>query len=188
MQHIIESLVRWIAPILSFTAEEIWQLLAGDRAESVFLATWYEGLFALDADGLLSREEWAIVLQVREAVARELERLRGGSEIGASLDAEVTLYADEPTAALLGRLEDELRFVLITSYADVAPAGRRSDEAVSAALPGRDLWIAARASGHPKCVRCWHRREDVGSDPGHPELCGRCVENVEGDGERRRFA
>jgi isoleucyl-tRNA synthetase len=188
MQHILEALTRWIAPILSFTGAEVWEHMAGKRPQSVFLSTWYQGLFELDADSPLTREDWAVVLRAREAVGRELERLRASGAIGASLDAEVTLYADPDTAEILGRLEDELRFVLITSYASVAPAEQRGADAVSAALTGRELWIEARASEYPKCVRCWHRREDVGTHPQHPELCGRCVENISGDGERRRFA
>jgi isoleucyl-tRNA synthetase len=100
----------------------------------------------------------------------------------------VDLYADAQTVELLRALEDELRFVLITSYARVHEAAERSDEAVKADNPGSQLWVRVAPSKHQKCVRCWHHREDVGANPEHPELCGRCVENVAGEGEQRRYA
>ncbi len=186
LHHIAEALVRWLAPILSFTAEEIWEHLPGAREESVFLATWHRFPERVDAPGGLDKRYWAEVLKVREAVSKELERLRVEGKIGSSLEAEVDLYCGAELAALLGRLEDELRFVLITSAArlhadESAPAG-----AVETPVPG--LALVVTASAHLKCPRCWHRREDVGADPQHPELCGRCAENVAGGGETRRFA
>ncbi|MDD3448015.1 MAG: class I tRNA ligase family protein, partial [Gammaproteobacteria bacterium] len=187
MYHIIEALVRWLAPILSFTAEEIWQHIPGGREESVFLATWYEGLYPLAEETVLGRDFWARMEGIRDAVNKELERLRNEGAIGSGLDAEVALYADAELAGELEALGEELRFVLITSEARVLPAAERTGEAVDAdELDG--LWILARRSGHEKCVRCWHRRADVGADADHPELCGRCVENVAGAGEQRRFA
>src|SRR5690606_1983220 len=105
--------------------------------------------------------------------------------LGGSLEAEVTLYADETLQGQLARLGDELRFVLITSYADVQPLGAAAD-AADTDLPG--LRVAVRKSAHGKCVRCWHHRADVGSHALHPELCGRCVDNVDGAGETRAFA
>ncbi len=125
---------------------------------------------------------------MREAVSKELEKLRVAGGIGSSLDAEVDLYADAETAGLLRALEDELRFVLITSYARVHDAAARPAEAVVAGDPGRQLWLRVAPSEHAKCVRCWHHREDVGANPEHPELCGRCIENIAGDGELRRYA
>ena len=120
-------------------------------------------------------------------VAKELERLRENSEIGSALGADVTLYCDDELFELLERLGEELRFVLITSEARVLPAGEKSELARPAeAISG--LWIGAAASGHGKCARCWHRRPDVGSDPEHPEICGRCLQNIETAGETRRFA
>jgi len=136
----------------------------------------------------MGAEYWDRIIDVRVAVSKELEKLRVGGEIGSSLDAEVDLYADAETAALLGLLEDELRFVLITSYARVHDATERPDEAVEVDIPGLQLWLRVTPSAHAKCVRCWHHREDVGVNPEHPELCGRCVENVAGDGEQRRYA
>ncbi len=187
MYHIAEGLVRWLAPILSFTADEIWEFMPGERAESVFLTEWYQGLQSLPETSAMNREFWEQVMAVREAVSRELEKLRERGGIGSSLEAEVTLYCQPPLYDLLRRLEDELRFVLITSEARLLPLEQAVAGAESALeLEGMKILVAP--SGHEKCVRCWHRRADVGSNPQHPELCGRCVENVEGPGEVRRYA
>jgi isoleucyl-tRNA synthetase len=186
MLRIVEALARWLAPILSFTAEEIWQHIPGGRSESVFLETWYQGLFALAADEPMNEAFWARVIDVRDAVSRELERLRVAGSIGSSLDAEVDLYCEGPLAEALARLQDELRFVLITSYARVHPLAHRPGHAVATDDPG--LWLVATPSAHAKCVRCWHHRDDVGSSAEYPDLCGRCVQNVAGGGEIRRYA
>jgi isoleucyl-tRNA synthetase len=186
MYSIAEAMVRWLAPILSFTAEEIWRYLPGSRADSVFHSTWIE-FPALPAES--RAVDWARVLEVRAAVLKELERLRVAGEIGAPLDAIVEIYADEATRAALEALGDELRFVLITSEAHVHPAERRPEPAVPAGPEGAPaFWLHVHASTAAKCVRCWHKREDVGSVAAHPELCGRCVSNVDGPGETRRFA
>ncbi|CAL1241775.1 isoleucine--tRNA ligase [Candidatus Methylocalor cossyra] len=184
MYHIAEALVRWLAPVLSFTAEEVWRHLPGHRRASVFLETWYQGLFPLDEASPLNRAFWDFLLKVREAVSKEMEVLRTRDEIGSSLDAEVTLYCSEPVRQRLALVGEELRFAFIASEATLAPLG-----AAGPSLPtGIDgLELRVQASPHPKCVRCWHRRRDVGSHPEHPELCGRCVENVIGAGELRRY-
>jgi isoleucyl-tRNA synthetase len=188
MHHIVEALARWLAPVLSFTADEIWQNIPGARPHPfVFLATWYEGLYPL-GEGELGRGDWEMVIQVRDAVYRVLETLRGDGTIGASLDAEVDVYCEGPIREILERLGDELRFALITSQAHVYPVEERPREAVLHTLPQGEVWVSAYRSDHPKCARCWHRREDVGAHPAHPELCGRCVENVDGAGEPRRHA
>ncbi len=186
MYHIIEAMVRWLAPILSFTADEIWQHIPGQRGETVFTERWYEGLFALDRDDAFDRAYWAQVIEVRAAVGKQLETLRADGVIGSSLDAEVDLYCDDALYDQLQSLGDELRFVLITSYARIHPWSARPDGLEAGDVAG--LAIRASASGHPKCARCWHHREDVGTNPDHPEICGRCVENIEGEGEERRFA
>ena len=129
------------------------------------------------------------MISVREAVSRELERLRVADEIGSSLDAEVDLYCDDDLYNELARLEDELRFVLITSYARIHPLDRRPADAVGANLGAQDIvWIKVIPSRFHKCIRCWHHREDVGSHAEHPQLCGRCVENISGSGEIRKYA
>ena len=191
MYHVAEALVRWLAPILSFSAEEIWLHLPGKREDSVFLSGWYELPVAYySEDEILNRmgaEFWEQVTAVREAVSKELEKLRADGKIGSSLDAEVDLYADVATRYLLASLGDELRFLLITSYARVHHESECPDDAVKAEVPGLSFSIKVTPSGFEKCVRCWHHREDVGSHPEHPELCGRCIENVSGEGESRRF-
>jgi isoleucyl-tRNA synthetase len=184
MYHIAHALVRWLAPILSFTADEIWRYLPGGKSQSVFLETWYEGLFPLDEASALNGEFWELALRVREAVSKELEVLRVREEIGSSLDAEVELYCSEPIYRKLSEVGDELRFIFITSYASVLPAG--GADGMPTEIPGLEIKVVA--SGKAKCVRCWHHRHDVGSHPDHPELCGRCVENVVGEGEVRRYA
>ena len=192
MHHVIEAMVRWMAPILSFTAEEVWGYIPGERGDSVFLEQWYEfpALDKEDASGLgMDMAYWQRLLQVRVAVSKELENLRVNKEIGSSLDAEVDLYVDEAMHADLSKLEDELRFVLITSYARIHPIADKPSDAVEVELPDQTkIALTTKASSHTKCVRCWHHREDVGQHSDHPELCGRCVENVVGDGEQRRFA
>ena len=185
MFHIVEAMARWMAPILSFTADEIWGFMPGQRSESVFVETWYEGLFPL-RQGPLDIAAWTKLINVKMAVAKQLELMRKEGIIGSSLDAEVELYCDKPLLAVVQQLGDELRFALITSEASVAPMADVSPQAMDTELKG--LKVAAWASEHAKCPRCWHHREDVGSHADHPELCGRCVDNVAGEGETRRFA
>jgi len=186
LYHIVEALSRWLAPVLSYTAEEIWKQIPGERGESVFLEQWYGGLFALDADDPYDRDFWEKVIEVRTAVGQHLEHARKAGAIGSSLDAEVDLCCDEGLYDQLGKLGDELRFALITSEARLHRADECSDDAVETEVKG--LKLAMSPSDHPKCVRCWHHREDVGADLDHPELCGRCVENVAGEGETRHYA
>ena len=186
MYWIAEAMVRWLAPILSFTAEEIWRFLPGERAESVFLSTW-AAIPAVPAGSLAV--DWTRVLEVRSAVLRELERLRIAGEIGAPLDAIVEIYAGPETVAALEPLGEELRFALITSEVHVHPVAAKPDVAVAADPEARSgLWLHVHASPATKCVRCWHKRADVGTVAAHPELCSRCASNIDGPGETRRFA
>ncbi len=188
LYHILEAMVRWLAPIISFTAEEIWRHMPGQRSASVFLETWYQGLFRLSADEPLDAAVWERLIGMREAVGKELEKLRVAGGIGSSLDAEVDLYCAAPLLDAVQRLGDELRFFLITSYARVHPLAGQPQWAAAVQADGQPLGIAVSPSAYAKCGRCWHHREDVGSDPDHPELCGRCVANVAGDGEQRHCA
>ena len=181
MYHIAESMVRWLAPILSFTAEEVWRHLPGERAESVFHATWHE-LPEASAGAV----DWDALMELRTDVTRELERLRAAGTIGAPLDAQVEVYCTAAQYPRFAALGPELRFLLITSEARVhevaaAPAGA----APAANLEG--VWLSVGADSDPKCVRCWHHRPDVGSHAAHPQLCGRCIGNLELPGEERRF-
>ena len=187
--HIAEAMCRWLAPILSFTADEIWQFMPGKHGDSVQLENWYQHLFELEQNETMNMEFWQQVLETRSAVSKQLEALRVDNRIGSSLDAEVTLYCDDDLAQKLNKLGNELRFVMITSEAQVSPIDAKPATAIAARLPsGHTIHIMAQASTHAKCVRCWHHREDVGNDSEHPELCGRCVENVAGEGEARRYA
>jgi isoleucyl-tRNA synthetase len=188
--HIVEALSRWLAPILTFTAEEIWQHIPGERADSVFFESWYDLSFVkTPAEKGMGMKYWDEVIELRDYVNKELEAARKAGVIGSALDAEVGLYCGKELLERLNALEEELRFVLITSDARTYLAGEPPAEAQHYTLGnGDEVWISVSASPHTKCVRCWHHREDVGSYSAHPELCGRCVENVDGDGESRRFA
>ncbi len=186
MWHIAEAMTRWLAPILSFTAEEIWRELPGPRPESVFLATWYQPPAAATAPAAI---DWDALIALRNDVARELERLRVAGEIGAPLQAELDVYCTAEQFARLNVLGDELRFLMITSKArvhrsDAAPAG--SVEATS--VSGGGVWLQVGRTAAIKCVRCWHHCADVGQSAEHPELCGRCIGNITGPGETRRYA
>ncbi len=183
MYHIAAAMVRWLAPILSFTAEEAWSFLPGPRVESVFLTTWHQFPPGAERESAI---DWPAFIALKTDVSRDLERLRAAGAIGAPLEAEVTIYAPPSAAAKLAALQDELRFLLITSQARVVETDSPGGNGVPTSAEG--VWIEVEPSRQPKCVRCWHLRSDVGSDPRHPELCARCVGNVEGPGETRRFA
>nr|WP_022975096.1 isoleucine--tRNA ligase [Nevskia ramosa] len=180
--HIAEAMTRWIAPILSFTADEIWKLLPGDRAQSVFIQIWYPVPVA--SSNPVAGDDWASLLAAREAVKKELETLRAAGTIGSALDADVAIYADGAAFDALSTLGDELRFWFITSGASAQPLSLKPATASVAKLEnGQTIWIAATATTADKCGRCWHRRPDVGSHAAHPALCGRCIENITGMGD-----
>ena len=182
--HLAEALCRWIAPILSFTAEELWENLPGTRSASVFLSQWYDGL--PESGDSEERAFWSEMMSVRQQVNKALELARAQGVLKGSLDASVTLFAEPTLAARLRSLGEELRFVLITSEARVADWDEAPDDAMDA--EDMPLRVVAEPSTSEKCERCWHRREDVGTHAAHPTLCGRCVTNIEGDGEVRQFA
>lgn len=180
--HIVEALVRWLAPIMSFTAEEIWSYIPGQREESVFLSRWHSILELENQQDI----DWDSLIPVRDAVNKILEKHRQAGEIGSGLDAEVVLYADGKIYQALAALKDELRFVLITSGAEVLPLAARSSAAELTEIA--EVWVKMNVSTHSKCTRCWQRREDVGIDPRHLSICGRCVTNLTAPGEIRYFA
>jgi len=178
-------MVRWLAPILSFTAEEIWKFLPGERDKSVFFSTWWKPPPVAKESSI----DWDAVIALKADVSRELERLRTAGELGAPLEAAVDVYLDEAQHRRMAALGDELRFVLITSQARIRPAAERPANAVVAESVAKEgAWISVTVEDAPKCARCWHRRKDVGSDPRHPEICARCVDNLELPGESRRYA
>ncbi len=173
--HILQAVTRLMAPILSFTAEEIWQILNGNPEDSVMLQVWHALPEVEGAEDLLHR--WTQIRTVRAETQKVLEDLRVAGGIGSSLQAEVEIRASGARYDVLAGLGDDLRFVLICSKVVLV---RASD-------PGAEA-IIATPSTHAKCARCWHWRDDVGANPEHPELCGRCTANLFGEGEARAYA
>jgi isoleucyl-tRNA synthetase len=169
--HIAQALTRLMAPILAFTAEEIWQTLTGDPEDSVMLHTWHDLPSVPDEAALIQR--WAHIAAVRADVLKALEALRIEGRIGADLQAAITIHADGEQYDALAALGDDLKFIFIVS---------------AAALERGAFQIETAPATGAKCERCWHVREDVGADAGHPELCGRCASNLFGDGEVRNHA
>jgi isoleucyl-tRNA synthetase len=167
-----DALLKLLAPILSFTAEEAWRILR-PQEPTIFVHTWAGLVPAVpDAEALVPK--WQRILAVRAEVLRELEQLRMQGRIGSSLQADVTVSAPGPDYEALASLGDDLKYVFITSAARL----ERGDA----------LAIAVNPSAGTKCERCWHWRDDVGDDPAHPALCGRCVSNLFGGGEPRACA
>ena len=185
MYHILEAMVRWISPILVFTSDEIWKAMPGQRSESIFIQTWYEDLTEIAADSPIKVATWEKLSDIRVAVNKVVEEMRGRGELGGSLEAEVTLYLDQTLSAELSVLASELRFTLITSKARIKAIEQMPAEAIETEIEG--LALSIKRSEHEKCARCWHRIEDVGSHSEHPEICERCVLNVDGEGEQRLF-
>ena len=202
MYYIVEALALWIAPILSFTAEDLWKFMpenkmdaqgnTSKREASVFLNTWYElpecYSDAASADTALT--QWNQILEVRDAVYKELERLRADGVIGSALGSKVTIYCGREIYDVLDAIKDELRFVLITSSAKIElVVDTPPSTSVHSTLSSNDeIWVMVTKAEEEKCTRCWHLREEVGTDSTHPELCHRCIENVDGKGEERHFA
>src|SRR5690606_96006 len=179
LAHITHSVLRIMAPMLSFTAEEAWPIFAPDAwrdgGETIFTQTWYRFPEVVDAAALITK--WNRIRALRAEVMRAIEEQRIAGRVGSSLQAELVLRVSGEDHALLASLDDDLRFVTITSAAtlELAPEGA-------------EPVIEVSASTRAKCERCWHYRDEVGSNPAHPTLCGRCTSNLYGDGEIRRFA
>ncbi len=187
LYHLAHAFVRWMAPMLSFTAEEIWQYLPGKQAPSVFLTTWYTALSALPNNApQLTTAYWDQIRLVRDAVNKEIENQRNAGAIGSALEADVSLFAAPALQQQLTLLGNELRFVLITSEAKVQSMAEVPATAVVTEVPG--LSLVVKATSNAKCERCWHRRQDVNANSEYPGLCGRCVVNVSGRGEDREYA
>ncbi|HRD69543.1 MAG TPA: isoleucine--tRNA ligase [Legionella sp.] len=181
MYHIVQAFTLWLAPILSFTAEEIWQTIPAHKGESIFIEQWYTAWPAIDD---VNMEDWSQLHLIRDEVNKALEETRQKGDIGSALAAEVTLYADSKVLPKLSRLGEELRFLLITSGAHAVPMAEIPS---GIALSEYGVGIKVAASSYEKCARCWHRRPEVGSDRSHPELCLRCVGNISGRDEVRHF-
>ncbi len=192
LYHVLQALVRWMAPILTFTADEIRRNMpAGSDTEQkhILFSTWYEFPSLPEAEsGLWSDSHWALIEEIREATKKHLEELRVAGKIGSSLDAAVSLYLPEELYHKLKAIEDELRFVLITSAAELKPLGSLPADAHPIQVAGQSAAIAVKPAQGKKCIRCWHIRPDVGQNDTHPQLCQRCIINIEGPGETRIFA
>lgn len=179
--HVAEALVRWLAPVLCFTAEEVWSHLPGEREPSVMLTQWHP-LPDVDTGDV----DWKHVFAAREALLPAIEAARRDDLLGSGLEADVDLYLERQWLDALEPLGDELRFVFIVSAVRLHPASERPGDAVAANEEG--FWIKLAASSHARCERCWHRTPDVGSDPSHPSLCARCAGNIGDRPETRQWA
>jgi isoleucyl-tRNA synthetase len=168
--QITHAMLRWMAPFLSFTAEEAWPILAPGASPSIFTETFWR----FDAPDTALLAKWQRVRAIRDEVNKSIEALRANGRVGSSLQANVVVGVDDEDRALLASLGDDLKFVLITSAAALAPAA--------------SLQVTVQPSSAVKCERCWHWRDDVGHDPKHPALCGRCTSNLVGAGEVRTVA
>jgi isoleucyl-tRNA synthetase len=168
--QITQAMLRWMAPFLSFTAEEAWPILAPGQSPSIFTETYWR--FDAPDEALITR--WSRLREIRDLVNKEIEAVRTAGAVGSSLQATVRVSASEPDRMLLESLGEDLKFVFITSAAAV--------------LAGDELRIEVTPSAARKCERCWHYRDDVGSDPACPAICGRCISNLYGAGEVRRMA
>lgn len=182
LYHISQAFVRWMAPILSFTAQEAWGEIPEQAHQYVFTAEWY-AVPVVTVAAKISDTDWQTILQVKAAVNKQIETARNAKLIGANLSAQVTLWADDGLNTVLEKLGDELRFVLITSAATVRAFAEQGE-----ATEVTGLRVQVSPADGVKCARCWHVRPDVGTHASHPEICGRCVDNVTGSGEVRHYA
>ncbi|CAN7276994.1 isoleucine--tRNA ligase [Variovorax sp. LjRoot290] len=166
--HITQAMLRWMAPFLSFTAEEAWKFVG--NGESIFTQVFSD--LGTPDEALLAK--WSRIREIRDSVNKEIETVRAAGQVGSSLQANVKLVAPAEDHALLASLGDDLKFVFITSAVELAA--------------GDNLSAQVTASSATKCERCWHWRDDVGHDPAHPAICGRCTSNLYGAGEARSIA
>lgn len=191
--HCLEALTRWLAPVLTFTAEEVWQQIPGKRSTTVLTSEWYQDLFSLgEVRSDFSVGDWHTILAVKEQVNRVIEEKRNAGEIGAALEAEIHLFCDDKLCQVLAKLGDELKYFFISSKValrDYADKNNKNDEAMDTAM-AESLAVSVKPLNGAKCIRCWHRfSEDdgaIGKDPTHPELCQRCISNLDRPGETRR--
>ena len=185
LYHIAEAFSRWIAPILSFTGQEIWDHLPGEREKYVFTSSWYP-LQSLAEEEPITQQDWANILQAKEAINKVIEDQRNQGGIKGSLEADIKIFADTELFASLSKLGQELRFVTITSKAELAAIGDAPSNVADAHIEGLKV-LVEKSTAH-KCARCWHYIDDVGSNDKHPSVCGRCIDNIDGQGEARHYA
>ncbi|MEM8594798.1 MAG: class I tRNA ligase family protein, partial [Pseudomonadota bacterium] len=184
--HLMEAMVRWIAPITVFTADEIWQAMMGEREESVHLSEWYQSLSTLSDDAVHNHAFWAKVQDVKYALNKNVEAFRNAGHIKSELSAELDLYCDDDMRSLFEKLGDESKFVLLSSNVSIYALSDAPEHAESTDIDG--IKVVINVSGHKKCDRCWHHHPSVSQIAAHPELCERCVSNINGDGEERYYA
>ena len=172
LDFILNVLVRLIAPILSYTAEEIWQTSdrLNDQEKSVFLSNF--DTFEIESKSSINQSEWKRIFEIKDAVNQSIEEMRNDNKLKGSLDSVVNIQATSNDFQILNKLGDELHFLFISSEAKVKE--------------GNTFKIKVTTSKNAKCVRCWHRDLSVGSIQEHPELCNRCIDNIENDGEQRK--
>jgi isoleucyl-tRNA synthetase len=185
LYYIAEAFARWIAPILSFTAQEIWDHLPGEREKYVFTSHWYP-LQSLAEEESFTQQDWANILLAKEAINKVIEEQRNQGDIKGSLEADIKIFADSELHKSLTKLGQELRFVTITSKAELSDLADAPSGAADSQFEGLKV-LVEKSTGH-KCVRCWHYIDDVGTNDEHPTVCGRCIENIDGQGETRHYA
>tara|TARA_B100000963_G_scaffold162282_1_gene141100 strand:+ start:4008 stop:6797 length:2790 start_codon:yes stop_codon:yes gene_type:complete len=181
LSNILQALLRWISPILSFTAEEAWQNL-NTEPKSVHLLEWFQDWHEI-GDLNFSNENWEKILEIRSEVNKYIEEARNDGIIGSSLEANLEIFCNKEHFELLSKFADELRFLFITSEAKVIESNNEGD---ITNINGVNIKVIK--TSHQKCIRCWHRRPEVGTIDGHQSICSRCNENINGEGEIRRFA
>ncbi|VFP88418.1 isoleucine--tRNA ligase [Candidatus Erwinia haradaeae] len=184
--YIAESLVRWIAPIISFTADEMWRHLPGKRTQYVFTEEWFQELFNLNDQEPMNNEYWNLILEVRGEVNKAIEQARSHQEIGSTLETNIILYTNQSLANKLTRLHDELHFIFLASSSEVLELDNAPYNAYQSHII-ENLKIVVRKASGKKCLRCWHRTQDIGINSKYSDICGRCIQNIDGDGEKRKF-
>ena len=191
--HILEALVRWLAPLISFTAEEIWQALppaADERPSSVFLTTWYDFSAILPQDSEPAQTTLNQLKTLKQQVNKSLAAAKAQDDIDSGLSATLHINLPPPLHELLAEMANELHYLLIVSQVTLGqlPRGTNNDaHATQEQIATQPLDITVTRSAFTKCQRCWHHRSDVGDDLTHPELCGRCIDNITGNGEVRQW-
>jgi isoleucyl-tRNA synthetase len=182
-----------MAPILTFTADEIWSYLPGEKANHVLMSEWYNDLSVMTDGSSLTERDFRLLLSLRDHLSVQMEWLRNADKIGSSLQAEVDIYIDEATFKRFKDVQAELHFFFITSEVRLKSLEEKPDDACEAVHEvglldqSGQTWIKVVQANYSKCVRCWHYVASVGQNPHDPELCSRCIENVNGNGEVRRF-
>ena len=184
MYHILEAMVRWLAPILSFTAEEVWSEMSGSREKSVFLSRWHN----IPKEKKSLEVDWLLIIELRQAISKELEKLREKSIIGSPLDAGIDIYCSDSVLNKVSFLHEELKFIFITSEVNIFDQSKIPKDSININVSGSEVSISIKSLNHNKCIRCWHYSASVGTNDKHKEICSRCISNIEGAGENRIYA